>query len=996
MSSSFPSIVSAMLLSVGLLAASACGDSGPTTSGSTTAIPAAETFSKAPVSRPLSTNASILGSNSLIARITGSLESESHVYVEYWAETAGRLRSGPVPSDGTEYTVYAVRLRPNTRYEYRVFGTDLEGTILGGPRGTFTTGELPGTLRKATFDVLKGKPTHDLTFMEFEQPGFSGLAAIDGSGRVVWYYESPAPDQHPRVMARKPNGNIVFANYEFAGARPRTSHGLVEITPLGEVVDSLVGGCPPDGPIHHEVQVLPDGRIMYLSKYVLRPALGDPPVPQEADTVGIWDQATGENRIVWNVADFLSPSDRTVPESNADPPPKLWEGCGRDYDVQDWSHASSAHMARDGSVLVSFRHLNQIVSVAPDFRSVQWRLGGPGGDFRFPDPSDKFYRQHTAVPLDNGNVLLFDNGNRRPGDEGGQYSRALELQMDMKTMTAKKVWGYRHDPDIFAACCSSVERLENGNTLLVFGIQPGKPCCRSFFIIETDPTGKVVWEVDHVSPGKLRQYRVYPGDSVLGEEVLSVPPPTPLTARAKILEDNSLIALIEGTVDAQGHVYAEYWADDVGRVRSKAVPTEGTRYAVHAVRLRGSTEYSYKVFGTNLQGDIADGPTGAFVTGELPDVLNKATFDVLTGKPTKDLTLMEYRQEDFSGIVAIDAGGHIVWYYSSPHPDQHPHAMTRKSNGNIVFIAAHEPTTAHGIVEINPLGEEVDRLMDICPPDGPIHHEVHLLSDTKVMYLSRSVSRPGFGDPPIPQEGDTIGIWDQTSEENSIVWNIFDFISPRERTEPVSSRTLPAHEVWGGCGRDDSVHDWSHGNSLSLAPDGSVLVSFRHLNQVVSIAPDFQSIQWRLGGPGGDFAFLDPNDIFYLQHTAVALPNNRVLLFDNGNRRPNEEGGQYSRALELELHMGSMTARKVWEFRHDPDIYAFCCSSADRLENGNTLMVFGVNHAPECCRPFNIVEADPEGNVVWEVEHFSPGKIAQYRVYPSDSIMGEVQVSQGE
>ena len=521
-SASIFSTLNVLMLTALLLTPTACGDSGPSLPTDTPSTPSSVGSSaQAPISRPLSARASILEGNSLIARITGSLESESHVYVEYWSQGEARIRSKPVASEGTQYTVYAVRLRPNTVYNYEVSGIDLQGHMAVGPGGTFTSGELPGTLRNATFKVLKGKPTHDLTFMEFEQPGFSGLAAIDGVGRIVWYYESLGAGQHPRVMAQKSNGNIVFANYHYPGSGPRTSHGLVEITPLGSVVDRLIGGCPPDGPIHHEVQVLPDGRIMYLSKYILRPGFGNPPVPQETDTLSIWDQSKREDHVAWNMADFISPSDRIVPESNADPPVALWEGCGRDYDVQDWSHANSAHMDLDGSVLVSLRHLNQLVSIAPDFRSVRWRLGGPGGDFEFADASDRFYRQHTARWLRNGNVLLFDNGNRRPGKEGGQYSRALEMELDMATMTAVKVWEYRHEPDIFAGCCSSVDRLQNGNTLVVFGIQPGEPCCRSFVIVEVDPAGEVVWEVDHVSPGKLRQYRVYPSDSIMGEVLLA-------------------------------------------------------------------------------------------------------------------------------------------------------------------------------------------------------------------------------------------------------------------------------------------------------------------------------------------------------------------------------------------------------------------------------------------------------------------------------------------
>ena len=46
------------------------------------------------------------------------------------------------------------------------------------------------------------------------------------------------------------------------------------------------------------------------------------------------------------------------------------------------------------------------------------------------------------MQLDNGNILMFDNGDSRPTKEGGQYSRALELELDLKKKTAKKVWEF--------------------------------------------------------------------------------------------------------------------------------------------------------------------------------------------------------------------------------------------------------------------------------------------------------------------------------------------------------------------------------------------------------------------------------------------------------------------------------------------------------------------------------------------------------------------------
>ncbi len=472
-----------------------------------------------------------------------------------------------------------------------------------------------------------------------------------------------------------------------------------------------------------------------------------------------------------------------------------------------------------------------------------------------------------------------------------------------------------------------------------------------------------------------------------------VPPASPLSANSSILSGNALIARIAGTLDRPGDVYVEYWNDGHGRFRSRTVRSQGTNYAVHAVRLRAQTEYGYQVFGSSAEGRVTVGPTGTFKTGRLNQFLERASFEVLTGRPTHDLTFMEFGQ--IEGLVAVDGEGSIVWYYLSPNEGENPNAMAQKPNGNIVFIAANAPATSHGLIEITPLGEEVDRLQGDCPPDGPIHHDVQVLEDGTVMYMSRYILRPGFGDPPAPQEADTVGIWDQRRRDNRIVWNIADFVSPAERTVPSSDHTLPGHFLWGGCGRDHTVQDWTHGNSAVMAADGSVLVSLRNLDQIVSIAPGFRTNQWRLGGPGSDFTFPDPADKFYHQHSAIPLASGNVLLFDNGNFRPTDEGGQYSRALELKLDTETMTASKVWEYRHEPDIYAFCCSNVHRLDNGNTLVNFSINDADVCCRAFTIVEVDGEGEVVWELEHKSPGRNVLFKVYPSDSIMGEVKLPDG-
>jgi hypothetical protein len=46
---------------------------------------------------------------------------------------------------------------------------------------------------------------------------------------------------------------------------------------------------------------------------------------------------------------------------------------------------------------------------------------------------------------------------------------------------------------------------------------------------------------------------------------------------------------------------------------------------------------------------------------------------------------------------------------------------------DLIYIDQVRPGRSYGLVEISPMGEEVDRLDDICPSNGPMHHEVYLM-----------------------------------------------------------------------------------------------------------------------------------------------------------------------------------------------------------------------------------------------------------------------------
>jgi hypothetical protein len=99
--------------------------------------------------------------------------------------------------------------------------------------------------------------------------------------------------------------------------------------------------------------------------------------------------------------------------------------------------------------------------------------------------------QHHATLLDNGHILLFDNGDskKRP------YSRVIELD----PVTKKISWEYKADPpeEFYSAIRGAAQRLPNGNTLItesdkgrVFEVTKGAEVVWEFYNPEIDEKGE--------------------------------------------------------------------------------------------------------------------------------------------------------------------------------------------------------------------------------------------------------------------------------------------------------------------------------------------------------------------------------------------------------------------------------------------------------------------------------------------------------------------------
>jgi hypothetical protein len=467
--------------------------------------------------------ATIDNNNSLIFHIQGSAKTPGVVTVQYWSQGVGPLVTAPVPTGNNTFSVEIMRLRPSTKYDFQVFLAGSSGVPVLQYQGAFTSGVLPPGLQNAKIRLIQGIPTYDLLLLDYNCTNFNGIVAIDSEGQIVWYFQN---DNQVFTLAQESNYNLVFNEVSL-----NVGYAMKEVAPDGSTLhsinDILADGSlsAPHGRWNHEMLLRPDNKVWTIGADIRPINIDGNDTMQTGGTIEQWDIGKGTVTRLVSLFDILDPvTDRTQDSDVTSG--FFWEGSKNEFagEAEDWTHSNSLSVLPNGDILMSNRHLNQIIAIKPDFSGVDWKLGGVGSDFTFPKASDQFYHQHYVNMLPNGDILLFDNGNLRPDDQGGQYSRAEELKLDFNTMQATKVWEYRNTPDLYSSAVGSVIRLNNGNTVVDFGVDSSNETPSIYTVVEAGPNGNPVAITTISSPGKGDQYRAIPADSLNGETSSSILP----------------------------------------------------------------------------------------------------------------------------------------------------------------------------------------------------------------------------------------------------------------------------------------------------------------------------------------------------------------------------------------------------------------------------------------------------------------------------------------
>jgi hypothetical protein len=275
-------------------------------------------------------------------------------------------------------------------------------------------------------------------------------------------------------------------------------------------------------------------------------------------------------------------------------------------------------------------------------------------------------------------------------------------------------------------------------------------------------------------------------------------------------------------------------------------------------------------------------------------------------------------------MAAVDRTGSIVWEYVTyewgPITEVQPLADGTIATGQNQYL-----------VHIDLDGSELFRWTQTTA-----RHDIDRLSDGRWAFL--------FFDPfevdGKTRLGDGIVILNQQGTAVEWKWAGRDHIPWTD----VNEQDLASNEL--GLGQD-----WTHSNAITFDETGSkVLLNVRNLNRIYKIDVATQKVDWIMGD-GGDFGA----GIWDHCHDPQFLSDHRVLIFDNGYRRPKP---QYSRVIEVEFDPEQKQAQIVWEYRETPDFYSFALGSAQALDNGNVLVTDGING--------RVVEVTRDKHKAWE------------------------------
>lgn len=334
-------------------------------------------------------------------------------------------------------------------------------------------------------------------------------SATDLDGNLVWYYPEllsslTRVEEDGRLWGfvqdlSGPPENQILREFDVAGVTLRE-------TDAAEVNRQLEArGLRQITGFHHEVRSLPGGKVLALasSEQILTDVQGEGEVDVIGDTIIVMDSNL-QVEWVWDSFDHLDVKRLSTIPHVCDGPTAGCPPFSLMPKANDWTHGNAVALTPDGHFLFSMRHMDWLVKIdyanGEGSGAVLWRLGREG-DFTADsnDPEPWFSHQHDGVLLEDGRLLVFDNGNFRFESDKTVRSRGQVWRLDEDARVAKLE--LNADLGAYAFALGSAQALESGYHWGVGIVR------MQAFGVETSKDGAVTYSIQSPSP-VYRSYRL--------------------------------------------------------------------------------------------------------------------------------------------------------------------------------------------------------------------------------------------------------------------------------------------------------------------------------------------------------------------------------------------------------------------------------------------------------------------------------------------------------
>jgi outer membrane protein assembly factor BamB len=297
----------------------------------------------------------------------------------------------------------------------------------------------------------------------------SRVVEVNREGEVIWEYRFPADSEYIVIgeVRKLPNGNYLFAVakklYMFlilnGGQLPKEVGSYVfEVDPQKNIVKQY------QVPVSHHAEYLPNGNLLAVASFNFNLVTEMNP---EGEVVWQWDAK--DHIFPFNSSNYVGFEPDLVGNMYA-----AYREARFPILNSDWTHVNSAQRLANGNTLLSLRNFDMVIEVN-QAGDVVWSWGGL-----------ILKHQHCAWLLDNGNLLVTDNGNARV--------------IEVNRATGEIVWEYAEGLNIPIQACAY--RIPSGNTLITDSY--------NYRIIEVNPEKDIVWELKVLNP-TMELYRAFWG-----------------------------------------------------------------------------------------------------------------------------------------------------------------------------------------------------------------------------------------------------------------------------------------------------------------------------------------------------------------------------------------------------------------------------------------------------------------------------------------------------